>query len=578
MVVCACAAMRAAGPPPAPPRAGKPEILKLSEVRPGMKGVVWTVLSGTRPEAVPAEIVGLWKNAWGPRQDVILAKLGGAALRTGVASGMSGSPLYIDGKLAGAVALRVSVFSPDAVCGITPIELMLEIDEMDQSRPRAGTSAQPMAAIEMPLSFSGFTGAAMRDLAPVFQELGVTAVQGGAAGNLTGARPAAGWQQALNPGEMVAGVLVSGDMNVTGMGTVTYNDGRRVLAFGHSFFNLGPVSMPMSRGEVLMTMASSYQPTKLANATAIVGALRQDRHSGILGELGREAPMIPVAVEVRSFDDGNAVRSRKQLGFNVFVDQKWTPYLMMLTLYNSLSGLNEFAEETTYRLSGTVEMDGRRNISLATMQASGEMGMPAPMALAGWWADKFNRLYMNPVETPAVKRVRVAVDLLPARRVASIEGAWVANPEVRAGGRVPVKVALRPYRGERIERNFEVQIPVGLARGEHRIVLSDADTANRMQSAAGMMNRYIDVEQTVSLLNQERRNNQLYVSLVEATPTAYFDDKTLPSLPASALNVMQAGRAANRPVLVAAETALEQMALPFDYVISGSYTLKINVK
>ncbi len=120
---------------PQPPRAGKVEIFKSSDLRPGMKGVAWTVFQGTEPEPVPVEIIGLWKNAWGPKQDIIIAKLGGKAQRTNVAGGMSGSPVYIDGKLVGAIALRLSVFSPDAICGITPIELMLEINDFDQSRP-----------------------------------------------------------------------------------------------------------------------------------------------------------------------------------------------------------------------------------------------------------------------------------------------------------------------------------------------------------------------------------------------------------------------------------------------------------
>ena len=175
-------------------------------------------------------------------------------------------------------------------------------------------------------------------------------------------------------------------------------------------------------------------------------------------------------------------------------------------------------DEATYRLSGKVELDGEPNLSLTTMQASGEMPMPAPMLLAGWWGDKFNRLFLNAVKTPKLKRVSVTVDLLPERRVATIENAWVANREVRPGDDVPVKVFLRPYRGERIERDFNVQVPAGLAKGDHRILLSDADTANRMQSMAGMMNRYIDLPQTVSLINQERSNNKLYVSLLRIQP------------------------------------------------------------
>src|ERR1700728_1966731 len=541
---------------PQPPHAGKVEILKSSEVKRGMKAIAWTVFQGDTPEAVPVEIIGTWKNMWGPGQDVIIAKMGGKAVRTNVAGGMSDSPVYLDGKLLGAVALRLSVFSPDAICGISPAELMLEINDFDQSRPAdartpdkvamrgaasnqaavpgelvaeavaAGSSpnrlqqAPLMMPIETPMMFAGFHENVLRNFGPLFQELGITTVQGGAASTTYTAKPAAGWQNSPRPGDAVAGVLVSGDMRISGLGTVTYNDGQHVLAFGHPFFNLGPVDMPMSKGEVLMTLASQFQPNKFANATDIVGALRQDRHSGIMGVMGRESEMIPVTVNVRSFGENNAVRSSKALRFNVFVQQKWTPYLMMITLFNSISELNEFKDEATYRLSGDVELNGGPGLSLSTMQASGEMPMPAPMLLAGWWGDKFNRLYLNAVNLPSIKRVSVTVDLLPERRVASIENAWVAAPEVRAGDDVPVKVFLRPYRGESIERDFSVKIPAGLAKGDHRIVLSDAETINRMQSIAGAMDHYIDLPQTISLINQERSNNKLYVSLLEASPTA----------------------------------------------------------
>jgi hypothetical protein len=591
------------------PKAGKVEILKSSELRPGMKATAWTVFKGTEPEAVPVEIIGLWKNAWGPKQDIILAKMGGKAERTNVAGGMSGSPVYVDGKLIGAVALRISVFSPDAICGITPIELMLEIKDYDSSRPadalapdkaqaRAGvrvpgellakavsagsSGAVPesplMVPIETPLSFSGFHDETMREFGPIFQQLGIRAVQGGAAGNVTSSTPAAGWQSSLLPGESVAGVLVSGDMNVTALGTVTYNDGKRVLAFGHPMFNTGPVDMPMSKGEVLTVLASAFQPNKFANATEIVGALKQDRHSGIMGELGATSEMIPVDVKVRTFGDLNAVRKEKTLHFNVFVQQKWTPYLMMMTLFNSISGMNDFAEEATYRLSGEVELDGQPNISLSTMLAPSELPVPASMLLAGWWGDKFNRLFGNTVTNPKLKRVNATIDLLPERRIASIENAWVATSEVQAGEEVPVKVYLRPYRGERIEKEFLVKIPAGLPKGEHRILLSDADTLNRMQSFAGQANRFIDLPETVSLINQERTNNRLYVSLVQSRPTFYDDDKTLPSLPASVLNVMQSGRSANRPFVSSPESALVQMSIPFEQVVNGSQSLKITVK
>ena len=584
---------------PVPPRAGTPEIMKASDVKPGMKGTAWTVFEGTEPEAVPIEIIGSMKNAWGPKQDIILAKMGGRALRTNVAGGMSGSPVYIDGKLIGAIALRLSVFSPDAICGITPIELMLEISDFDNSRPAdartpdkaakaasielpgglsaAVSSGMTLTPIETPLVLSGFHASTLEAFGPMFRQAGVAPAQGGAAAALLTSKPAAGWEKSLQPGEAVSGVLVSGDMSMTVMGTVTYNDGKRVLAFGHPFLNLGPVAMPMARSEVLMTLASSFQPNKIGNAVEIVGAMRQDRHSGVMGVLGEQAAMIPCRLKVRTFGEDDSIRKEKDLQFQVFVQQKWTPFLMMVTLFNAISGLNDFAEESTYRISGQVEMEGDQKISLANMFAPAETPIPVPIVMAGWWGDKFNKLFHNTVQTPKLKSVNMTLDLLPQRRMATIQNAWVESGDVEPGSEVAVKVFLRPYRGGRIERDVRIQIPAGFPKGDHRILLSDAETLNRMQSAAGMASRFMDLPETVSLINQERTNNRLYVSLVQARPTVYHEDKTMPSLPGSVANVMQNGRTGNRAFLTAPETAIEQQAIPFDMQINGSYSLRIKV-
>src|SRR5580700_1593066 len=573
------------------PKAGKVEIFPLKDIRPGMTGTAWTVFEGTDPEPVPIEIVGVWKNGSGPRQDVILAKMGGKAKITNVAAGMSGSPVYIDGKLVGAVALRMSVFSPDAVCGITPIELMLEIPEFDKSRPmdartpdkpttnRSAAASIPgdllaqihasspiMTPIDTPLVLSGFSAQTIDAFSAFFTQMGITAVQGGSgAGPLT-AKPVSGWRDSLNPGDAISGVLVSGDMSATGMGTVTYNDGKKVLAFGHPFFNLGPLDMPMAKSEILMVMGSAFQPTKFGNATEVVGALHQDRFSGIMGELGSEAPSIPVHLKLRSMGVNNSVQKERDLRFNVFVHQKWTPFLMMLTLFNSLQQVNEYADEMTYRMHGDVVMDGNQNINVSTMLAPGELPAPPAMLLAGWWADKFNRLFLNPVTTPKLKSVDVTVDLLPDRRSATIESAWTPSSEVEAGSQVPVKVYLRPYRGDVIEKSFDVKIPAGMPKGEHRILLCDADTMNRMPHAAAAGNRYMDIPETISLLNQERGNNQLFVSLVQGRATYYADDKTMPALPASVLNVLQTERTSSRVLVGTPESTQEQLAIPFEQV------------
>jgi hypothetical protein len=439
--------------------------------------------------------------------------------------------------------------------------------------------APAMVPIETPLVFSGFQDNVLQDVAPMLQQLGMTVVQGGGGGSATsGSKPVAGWETALRPGQGIAGMLVSGDMAVSVQGTVTYNDGRRVLAFGHSMQNFGQVEMPMSRSDVLLTLASSYQPNKFANTGAVVGAIRQDRSGGILGILGEQAETIPMHITVRSFAENGSVRAAKDYRFNVFVEERFTPTLVMTALYNTLSGMNEFGADNTYRLNGKVEMDGGSTLSLATMQSSGDTNTPAPMLLAGWVGDRFNRLFLNSVTPPRFKGAEVNVDLLPERRVASIENAWAATSEAEAGETVSVKVFLRPFRGERLVRDVEVKLPAGLPPGQHRILLSDADTLNRMQSGAGRANRFIDLNETISLINQERANNQLYVSLLQTASTVYFDDKVLPSLPASALNVMQTGPMASRPFVASRETVLEQAAIPFDYVVSGSYSLTIMVK
>ncbi len=228
-----------------PPKAGKVDLFPESALKPGMKGVAWTVFQGNKPEPVPVEIIGVWENMWGPHQDIIIAKLTGKAERTNVAGGMSGSPVYIDGKLVGAVALRLSVFSPDAICGITPIQLMLEVNDFDKSRPAdsrtpdsasgrsrnvlesdsstpmpSGLLARVMAAlpsgnlpetpmmtpIATPITMSGFSDEAVREFAPIFNQLGLTVSQGGAGGALDSAKPAKDWATSLQPGEGVAAV------------------------------------------------------------------------------------------------------------------------------------------------------------------------------------------------------------------------------------------------------------------------------------------------------------------------------------------------------------------------------------
>ena len=578
------------------PKAGKVEVYPLDQIKPGQKATAWTVFEGSEVEPVPIEIIGLWKNAWGPKQDIILAKMFGKALRTGVAGGMSGSPVYIDGKLVGAVSLRISVFSPDAICGITPIDLMLEINEFDSSKPPGAKTPQTVAGlrpmpvpenvlsgalmqpIETPLTFSGFHESALRNFGPALQQMGLRPVMGGAAGANYETKPAKDWQSSLQPGQPIVGVLVSGDMNVSGLGTVTYNDGKKVLGFGHPFFNMGPLDMPMAKGDILTVLSSSFQPNKVGNATEIVGALRQDRHSGIQGLLGEQADSIPVTLKVRNLGAMGTAATEKDFRFNVFVNQKWTPFLMTMTLFNSISGLNEFSDETTYRLSGKVELDGLPSLNLAGMTTVNDSPLPPAIALANWWGDKFNRLYGNTLVNPKLKAVNATIDLIPERRAATIESAWMDKTEVDPGEEVDLKVFVQPYRGERLSRSLKIKIPTGLSKGEHRIVIVDGDSLNRAPNFAGNANRFLELAQSGNLINLEKTNTQLYAVITSAKPTVLLDDKSLTSMPGSLMNVLQAGRATTRPMLTMMETYTEAASIPFDYVVTGNYSLRFLVR
>lgn len=577
------------------PRIGKPAIMPVSQVKKGMQAVAWTVFEGTQPEAVPVEIIGVWKNANGPKADVILGRMGGKAQRTNVAGGMSGSPVYVDGKLIGAIALRLSFFSPDAICGITPIESMLEINELDQSKPAQRASAEipaeflagtsipaqqslTLQPIDTPLMMSGASPEVFPYFNGFFRNMGLQLVQGGSSAALKSTTLAPDWKSSLQPGDTVSMILVSGDINISSGCTVTYNDGSRVLICGHAFLNIGPLNMPMAKGEILWTLASSFQPTKVSNATDVVGTFTQDRHLGMLGRLGEKPRMIPVKLTLRSLNTQGTAFKTNTLNFEVMESQKFTPQLMMLGMFNAISGMNEFADDTTYRISANISLADGHKLDLQTMQAAGDAPVPPSLQSAVWFGDKFNKLFGNAVRMPDLGRVEATIDLIPERRTAAIESAWIPTSEVEPGTEIPVKVYLRPYRGGRVERELRLKVPAGLTPGKYRIQISDATALNNMRAMTPLANKFMELDQTISLLNQERANNRLYAALVQPRPTVYTDDKSLPNLPSSVLNVMQNGRSASRAFIAAPETAVVEESVPFDYVVTGSHSLRLTVK
>ncbi len=589
-----------------PPVAGPVDILPLDQVKPGMEAVAWTTFNGEEAEPVPIEILGVMRNMWGPRQDIILAKMGGKAARTNVAAGMSGSPVYYQGRLVGAVSLRFSTFSPDAIAGITPIELMLEINEYDRSTPLQAalpvetpaaaangpelaqavwanrgaelkTPASPMpgvTAIETPLAFSGMQAGTIDLFAGAFRAQGVPVMAGGAAAARTMSTidPIG----KLRPGEPIAVVLMSGDMSATALGTTSYNDGEKILAFGHPMFNSGPLAAPIATAEVIHVLASQLNPVKLANASSIVGALRQDRHSGIMGVLGESAKMIPVNIHVRSFDDQETVISSKDLAVQLLQNEKWTPQLLMMALFNSMFGMNDFAEEATFRLNAKFDVQGADELSYRTMQTVTGAPMPAPLLLAGSVASRLSLLFTNTRETPRIEKMDVSIDLLPKRRLTTIEQVWLNSRRARPGDEVTGKVILQPYRGKREEREFKIRVPESAPKGRLVLTVSDSSAHNLRRRAAAASNRSLSLPETVSLLNQERANDHIYIALMDRGASASLDDRSLPNVPLTALNVMRPsaqGRLQLEPGAPLAETSIA-----LDSIVEGSRALALEIQ
>ena len=578
-----------------PPQAGPVEILPLDQVQAGMQAVAWTTFSGVTAEPIPVEILGVMRNAFGPRQDVILAKLGGKAQRTNVAGGMSGSPVYYEGKLLGAISLRYSQFSPDAIAGITPIENMLEIDEFDGSRPVAsetqdGDLAQAIwglrdaalpgidgqaSPIATPLSFSGVHAGVLDVVGGYFRSRGYSVMQGGAmaARSLETVDPTG----KLNPGEPISVVMMSGDMSATGLGTVTYNDGKKILAFGHPMFNSGRLEAPIATADVVLVLASQLNPVKMANADSIVGALRQDRHSGILGVLGESAPMTPVRVNVRTYGDNDDVLTTKQLNYNVIQNEKLTPQLVVLALYNSMFGMNEFAEESTFRLNAKVDFEGDHDFEFRTMLSDAPTApAPAPLLIASAFGNRLFRVFNNTLEMPLMENIEVDVDLLPKRRVMVIDQVWIDRRRASPGDVINGKIVLQPYRGGRVEKEFKIRVPEGAPKGRLVLAVGDSSAYNQRRLALGARNQTLSLPETLSLLNQERRNDVIYVALTDRSPSAAIDDTQMPNVPATTLNVMRA--TAQGRMALESGSALAETEVQLDAVVEGQRTLAIEIQ
>lgn len=564
----------------------------LSKIQAGMHGVAYTVFQGTKPEPMPVEVLGVLKNANGPKGDIILVRLGGAkAEYTGVVAGMSGSPVYFDGKLAGAIAFRIGEFSKEPIAGVTPISEMLEISAIDttptsvpvqaKSLPQltsktsgpgiASTPVQSFSSylkpIDTPLVFSGFSEDSVQKFASQFAAQGIVPVMG--VGSVSPQKQ----PDPLVPGSAVSAVLVSGDMNIAATCTVTYIDATHLLACGHPLMQFGSVDLPMTKAEVLATLPSPLNAFKIVNATETVGSFVQDRHNGILGEFGKKAEMIPVTLTIHGGS------TSKVFHYQVLNNARLSPVAISTTVYNALHGVNEYGDETTYAMKGAINVGGFPEVRLEDMFAASADGMqPAAMMAASAVGGSFGRIYDNPYSTPDIKGLSLDFEVTNERRWARLENARTDVSEARPGDKVMVEVLLRPYRGDAIIEHIAVRIPTSASKGSTlHILVSDGEMLDRVRHSAATAQK-LDLASTIGILNKEHVNNRVYVSVLDADPEAVVADKVMPALPLSVMNVMDGMRGTDDMTVLGESSVSETATAPLDYVVSGAQLLSVTIK
>jgi hypothetical protein len=536
------------------------------------------------------EVLGILDNFLGPKQSIILVQLKGPKVEhTGVVAGMSGSPVYLDGKLAGALSLKLGIFTKEPIAGVTPIQDVLnapsqppstqvatqQIGLPNEAAARTGLpSGSALEPIETPLVFSGFQPAVMQQFASQIQGYGFVAAQGGTAAP----RPDDGH---LAAGEMAGMVLVQGDASINSACTVTAVQADRVFLCGHPFLSLGEVQLPMARSRVVTTLSSELASTKIVNVGGSIGTITGDRLTAVTGKLGAPPTMIPLDLTLSSSDAG--VAKQKTLHFELVNHPKLTPLLVAITTFSGLTQNSLYGEGTTLHLSGEIQLQGHAPVQIENTFAPGDSLSPDGLPIALTMQNVFTRLFVNTFEPAKVDRITLRVESVPGRKSFTIESAWLEKGEAAPGETLRVRILLRPYRGPGRVEETTVRVPEQVARGTAlRILVSDADLLNRASRGfgfgfAGAGGGPTGLDQLISLLNRERRNDRLYVGLFVPTPTLLWDDKELPNIPLSQINIVD-GRPAPGSVQVLRESLASEASIPLGGPVSGVISLNLQIR
>ena len=567
-------------------------IMPLAEIRTGMRGVGYTVVRGTEPEAFELEVLGVLDNTF-PRQALIVARLSGLGLeRSGIAAGMSGSPAYIEGRLIGAVSYRMGAFPTEPLAGITPIESMLRIADAGRGRGgaaaaapegmvtaaagllagrpvdltplRPASAAAGIAPIATPVNIGGVDPELVRRIGPLFEAMGWQPALGGTA-------QAGGPTGPLRPGSAVAVQLMRGDVTFSATGTVTWADGDRILAFGHPFLQAGNVDFPMTAAEVLTVLPSLADSQKITAAgTEVLGAIRQDRQAGVLAVLGNPPAMVPVSLRV----SGDGLEQRFDM--EMVAHKTLSPTFLFIGLGNALQSIAALSSDSALGVTGTLTLDaGYPPVRIEDRFSSSAQAF---FALAQTIADAYQRLYGNPFRPVGVRAVELDISMRDDLRVAEITRVWADRVDVRPGEALDLSVWLKPYRQDEVQIDVRLQVPDDVAAGPLEVLIGDAGVM-RAEEASAVRGELApqSIEQVIEELNRSRPSDRIYFQLSREDAGAYYGGRRMPSLPPSVLGVLGANQTSGESVLLG-RRVLYASSEPVEYVVTGEHRIGLNVR
>ncbi|HLM25013.1 MAG TPA: hypothetical protein VK274_08145 [Pyrinomonadaceae bacterium] len=588
-------------------KANGPELFALEDLRPGMKGTARTVFSGSDTQEFGVEVLGILPGFPGPRQSAIIAKLSGANVeKTGVFAGMSGSPVYIDGKIVGAIAFSFP-FSKEPIAGITPIKQMIDLfnkgsENIKPKEPRvvsfsqlAGTDWKPnlpkpavssvsllapvsagsplmpllgqqMTPIATPLVFTGISQESLSVFAPQLMGNGLLPVSG--VGGSAAITPLGEVNEnTFPPGSSISVQLVRGDYSLAAAGTVTLRDGDRIYAFGHPLLSLGASDMPMSESSVVTVISNMNNSFKLSVPGRMVGSISQDRASGIFGLLRQAPRMIPVKVNLHTSRDRIETSS-----YEIATDSFLTPLLLNITLFNTITSSERALGDSTISVKGEIKVRGQEPIQIdrrfsadnnAAIMASGSIAAPVSSLLASGFDDV------------QLDGITLDISATETKYSGTLERITLDRTEVRRGEKVEVQAYVRTESGKQFVQRIPVQIPEDAALGQLLVFVGDGGVLQEGSAAKSFVPQ--DLSQLVKAINTVKKSDRLYVKLFRITSGAVIGTSELPSLPPSMVATLNSDRTSGGYTPTVLSPVYEMELPPAEFVISGQQLIAIDV-